>query len=129
MERVFGWESLENGEDLRRRERVVFSIYGTVALAGSFSILGYILLTAGGALVDGRSPTAVLVTLGLLGMKYRRRFRRMFGKPSGGSNSFDDEDFETPEKAEELEEPATPHESDHFKMPDAASGAQQPTRP
>jgi len=67
VEKLFGLESLEDEEDLPRRERAIFSIYGTLALAGSFSILGYILLTAGGALVNGRSPTAVLATLGLLG--------------------------------------------------------------
>ncbi len=92
VEKLFGLEP-DDEETLAPRERLIFSIYGTTALAGSFSILGFIILTAGGALVDGRSPTAVLVTLGLLGMRYRRRFRRMFGKASGSSGGFDDEDF------------------------------------
>src|SRR5258708_10233162 len=81
--------------------------------------MGFILLSAGGKLVEGKSPTAVLVTLGLLGMRYRRRFRRMFGKASGASGSFDDEDFEEPEKTDNtdmtvavLEEPASPHTID-----------------
>src|SRR5882724_10190379 len=126
MERVFGWESLEDGEDLRRRERVVFSIYGTVALAGSFSILGYILLTAGGALINGRSPTTVLVTLGLLGMKYRRRFRRMFGKPSGAAGSFDDEDFEEPEKTDNADVSATPSDDEQTESRIEATKADQP---
>ena len=128
-EKLFGLEPPEVEEDLQRRERAVFSIYGTVALAGSFSILGYIFLTAGGALINGRSPTTVLVTLGLLGMKYRRRFRRMFGKPSGAAGSFDDEDFETPDETEQLEEPAVAHGKSHFEMPGAASSADQPVRP
>jgi len=97
VEKLFGLGP-EDEENLAPRERLVFSLYGTTALAGSFSILGYIILTAGGALVDGRSPTAILVTLGLLGMRYRRRFRRMFGKPSGASGGFDDEDFDSPEE-------------------------------
>jgi putative peptide zinc metalloprotease protein len=128
VEKLFGLESLEE-EDLPRRERAIFSIYGTLALAGSFSILGYIMLTAGGALVDGRSPTAVLVTLGLLGMKYRRRFRRMFGKPSGASDSFDDEDFETPEKTDDLDETVAPKQSGHFQASYRASSALQPATP
>jgi putative peptide zinc metalloprotease protein len=128
VEKLFGLESLEE-EDLPRRERAIFSIYGTLALAGSFSILGYIMLTAGGALVDGRSPTAVLVTLGLLGMKYRRRFRRMFGKPSAASDSFDDEDFETPEKTDDLDETVAPKQSGHFQASYRASSALQPATP
>jgi putative peptide zinc metalloprotease protein len=112
VEKLFGLESLEDEEVLPRSERAIFSIYGTLALAGSFSILGFILLSAGGALVDGRSPTAVLVTLGLLGMKYRRRLRRMFGKPSGASDSFDDEDFDTPEKADGVDESSVPKETE-----------------
>jgi putative peptide zinc metalloprotease protein len=129
VEKLFGLESLEDEEDLPRRERAIFSIYGTLALAGSFSILGYILLTAGGALVDGRSPTAVLATLGLLGMKYRRRFRRMFGKLSGASDSFDDEDFETPEKTDDLHETVAPKQGGHFQASYRASSALQSTTP
>jgi len=87
VEKLFGMESLEEPADLSRRERSIFSIYGTLALAGSFSILGFILLSAGGSLIEGRTPTAVLVTLGMLALKYRRRFRRMFGAPSGASGS------------------------------------------
>src|SRR6267378_6704081 len=129
VEKLFGLESLEDEEVLPRRERAIFSIYGTLALAGSFSILGFILLSAGGALVDGRSPTAVLVTLGLLGMKYRRRFRRMFGKPSDASDSFDDEDFETPEKTDDLDETVAPKQSGHFQASYRASSALQPATP
>jgi len=98
VEKLFGFGPDEE-ETLAPRERLIFSLYGTTALAGSFSILGYIILTAGGALVDGRSPTAILLALGFLGMRYRRRFRRMFGKPSGSSAGFDDEDFDSPEDA------------------------------
>lgn len=129
VEKLFGVESLEKDEDLPRRERTIYSIYGTVALAGSFSILGYIFLSAGGALVNGRSPTAVLVTLGLLGMKYRRRFRRMFGKPSGASDSFADEDFETPERADDVDEVVAPKESDRFETSDGASSVHEPAPP
>src|SRR6267143_3287496 len=40
VEKLFGLESLEEEEVLPRRERAIFSVYGTLALAGSFSILG-----------------------------------------------------------------------------------------
>src|SRR5207253_3145845 len=63
VEKLFGFGPDEE-ETLAPRERLIFSLYGTTALAGSFSILGYIILTAGGALVDGRSPTAILLALG-----------------------------------------------------------------
>src|SRR5712664_1580018 len=129
VEKLFGLESLEEKEVLPRRERVIFSIYGTLALAGSFSILAFIFLSAGGALIDGRSPTAVLATLGFLGMRYRRRFRRMFGKPSGGSDSFDDEDFDTPEKATDLDEPNESKESDDFARSNGASSTLQAATP
>jgi multidrug resistance efflux pump len=115
LEKLFGVEPLVEEEDLSRRERTIYAIYGTAALAGSFSILVFIFLTAGGALVDGRSPTAVLATLGFLGMRYRRRLRRMFGKRSGLSDSFDDEDFETPEKADDLNEAVAPKVGDHVE--------------
>src|SRR5256885_4139676 len=96
VERLFGLgKNSSSGENLTLREKSIFAVYGTAALAGSFSILGLILITAGGALMEGNSPTTVLITLGLLGMKYRRRFRRMFGNPQGGSASFDDEDFDS----------------------------------
>src|SRR5216684_4807130 len=129
VEKLFGLESLEEKEVLPRRERVIFSIYGTLALAGSFSILAFIFLSAGGALIDGRSPTAVLATLGFLGMRYRRRFRRMFGKPSGGSDPFDDEDFDTPEKATDLDEPNESKESDDFARSNGASSTLQAATP
>jgi len=126
VEKLFGFESLEENEVLRPRERVIFAIYGTVALAGSFSILGFILLSAGGKLVEGKSPTAVLVTLGLLGMRYRRRFRRMFGKASGASGSFDDEDFEEPEKTDNADVSAAPNEDEQMESRIEVTKAEQP---
>ncbi len=120
VEKLFGLGP-DDEETLAPRERVIFSIYGTTALAGSFSILGFIILTAGGALVDGRSPTAVLVTLGLLGMRYRRRFRRMFGKPSGSSGGFDDEDFDSPEDDMVSEQPPPVETAVGVAVPDRIS--------
>jgi multidrug resistance efflux pump len=126
VEKLFGLGP-EDEENLAPRERLVFSLYGTTALAGSFSILGYIILTAGGALVDGRSPTAVLVTLGLLGMRYRRRFRRMFAKSSGASGGFDDEDFDSPEEDVVSQQPSPVETAVTAEVPDTISATEKLT--
>ena len=115
IERVFGFESAaEPEEDLSPRERRIFPIYGIAALAGSFSILGYILMSAGGSLVEGRTPTAFLLSLALLGMKFRRRFRRMFAKSSTTSASFDDEDFDVPDGANNTDQAELPEVVEPF---------------
>jgi multidrug resistance efflux pump len=124
MERLFGFGSDEkDDEKLTLRERRIFWIYGAIALAGSFSILGYILIGAGGTLIAGRTPTAVLVTLILLFMKFRRRFRRMFANPSGAAASFDDMDFDTEEEDNEADELALANDTGYF---DATSGKRDP---
>ena len=106
VERLFGFGSEdEEREKLSPQERRIFWIYGTVALAGSFSLLAYIIVGAGSTLVEGRSPTAVLVTLMLLFMKFRRRFRRMFANPNAASGSFDDMDFDTQDDDKNADEP------------------------
>jgi putative peptide zinc metalloprotease protein len=109
IERVFGIESeSEPQENLSPRERRILPIYGITALAGSFSILGYILVSAGGSLIAGRTPTAFLLSLGLLGMKFRRRFRRMFAKSSTTSASFDGDDFDVLDGASQPNQAALP---------------------
>ena len=112
LERLFGFGVDEEGDEkLTKRDRRIFWIYGTIALAGSFSILGYIIIGAGSTLVAGRTPTAVLVTLWLLFMKFRRRFRRMFANTNGGAGSLDDMDFDADEEDNEADElESSPHE-------------------
>ena len=66
-------------------------IYGVVATFGSFSILFYVLVTAGGRLVEGRQPTVVMLSMSLLFLKFRRRFRRLFGKRSDSADDLDDD--------------------------------------
>ena len=93
-ERAFGVESTDSEEELTTRERRIFFTYGTMALAGSISILAAIILSAGASLVDGHSPGVVLASTAFLGMRYRRRLRRMF-RTSGGSDEFDDDEVDT----------------------------------
>jgi multidrug resistance efflux pump len=122
IERLFGFESaVEPEENITPRERRILPIYGTAALAGSFSILGYILVSAGASLVEGRTPTAVLVSLGLLGMKFRRRFRRMFAKSSGASPSLDDEDFDITDDASRTHEATLSEEAGQLVSPERTS--------
>src|SRR6267378_3921587 len=60
IERLFGIESASQPEEnLSPRERRILPIYGIAALAGSFSILSYILVCARVLLLDGCTPTAV----------------------------------------------------------------------
>lgn len=100
-ERLFGFGADEKvDEKLTTRERTIFWIYGAIALTGSFSIVGYILISAGGTLVAGRTPLTVMVALIMLFLKFRRRFRRMFGNANGSSVSFDDMDFDTDDEEE-----------------------------
>jgi putative peptide zinc metalloprotease protein len=94
LERVFGVESTDSDEELTTRERKIFFVYGILALAGSFSILAAIIVSAGGSLVDGNSPSVVLATTAFLGLRYRRRLRRMF-RSSSASDEFDDDDVDT----------------------------------
>src|SRR6267142_1527659 len=118
IERLFGIESASQPEEnLSPRERRILPVYGIAALAGSFSILGYILVSAGGSLLEGRTPTAFLLSLGLLGMKFRRRFRRMFAKSSTPA-SLDVDDFDTPENTSPIDQAVLPESVEHFETPE-----------
>ena len=90
IQRLFG-RGAPAGPDLSPRQRMIYFIYGFMATASSFSILGYVLVTAGGYLIDRRQPAAVLLSVALVGMKFHRRFRRLFG-PSGKSDVGDEGD-------------------------------------
>jgi multidrug resistance efflux pump len=129
VEKLFGFGSAqEEEESISPRERRVFSVYGTIALTGSFSILGYILVSAGATLVAGRTPTAVLISLLLLAMKFRRRFRRMFADTSGASGSFDDWDFDTADESTQADEPPISKGSGHFKLAEEEKPFRDPVR-
>ena len=123
IERLFGIESASQPEEnLSPRERRILPVYGIAALAGSFSILGYILVSAGGSLLEGRTPTAFLLSLGLLGMKFRRRFRRMFAKSSTPA-SLDVDDFDTPENTSPIDQAVLPESVEHFETPEKGGGS------
>ena len=79
IKRLFGFGSRVR-EEIPSRERRIRFVYGLIASVSSFVLLAYILSTAGSSLIEGRQPTAVVLSLFLILMKFRRRFRRLFGK-------------------------------------------------
>jgi len=117
IERLFGF-ARPIAEEVSRREQWIYLVYGLVATVTSFSIVGYILVTAGGYLVEGHQPMVVLLSTSLLAFKFRRRFRRLFGKGSAAPDPLDDfEDFD-PSDTGPLAEPAGPE-----------SAGTEPTKP
>lgn len=91
LERLFG-AGPSVAIALSRRERRIYLLYGLVATVGSFWLLGYVLVTAGGFLIDNGQQAAFLLFTGLMGMRVRIRFRRLFGRRSGGAGGSDDDD-------------------------------------
>jgi len=106
IKRLFTFELQPAGE-LSRRERRTYLIYGLVGSAASFSLLGYILVKAS-SLLQSHRPMAFLFFAGFAGLKVRRRFRRLFGGPSDGSDELDDgDDFSAPTAVSPEPEPKT----------------------
>src|SRR5438093_4740437 len=90
IERLFGFGGPIAGE-ITPRERRIRLAYGLVGAVGSFSFLAFIFITAGGYLVENRQPEAILLSTGLLGIKVRRKVRKLFGKPSNSSDPEEDD--------------------------------------
>src|SRR5436190_8250388 len=83
---------------LTARQRRVCLAYGVMAAIGSFSILGFAVVKLGSYLIDNQQPMAFVFFAGLLGTKFRRRFRNLFGKTSAASDP--DDDFESSDDAD-----------------------------
>ena len=124
-------------EQMARRERRICLAYGLVAGVGSIWILGYAIMKIGGSLLQQSQPVAFAMSAWFLGIKFRRRFRRWFGKSSNASVDPDDPDFpdvDESSKASELEdqpvrELANTHDArGGSTFPDAAD-SRKPSRP
>ncbi|MGE5801351.1 MAG: efflux RND transporter periplasmic adaptor subunit [Gemmatimonadota bacterium] len=63
------------------RERRVYVAYGLVATVMSVGVLAYVVVKAGGFLIERHQPMALALFAGLVASKSRRRFRKLFGKP------------------------------------------------
>ena len=75
--------------EIPRRERRICLAYGLVSGALSFSVLGFAVVKLGALLVDNRQPELLCLSIGLLGLKVRGRFRRLFGKSPNPSERDD----------------------------------------
>lgn len=83
-----------------RRERRIYLAYGLVSTICSFSILGFALASIGNFLIQQSQPVAFALFAGLLGTKFKRRFRKLFGKPGGALDDDDDDDSDSPAASE-----------------------------
>ena len=92
---VLGMERTATAE-IPPRERRAYLAYGLAAAVCSFSLLGFAIMKLGGLLIANRQPEALILATGLLGMKIRRRFRRLFGKSPDPSKPDDSSVAEAP---------------------------------
>lgn len=92
--------ALPPAEPPTRRERRIYLAYGLVSTICSFSILGFALASIGNFLIQQSQPVAFALFAGLLGTKFKRRFRKLFGKPGSALDDDDDDDSDAPAASE-----------------------------
>jgi len=85
-------------EAIPRGERWIYSAYGLAAAVFSVSLLAFAIAKFGGSAVAKEHPEAFLLAGSLLGVKLRKRIRRLFGRSSDTS---DPEDFSITEDSAE----------------------------
>src|SRR5262249_29331873 len=76
------------------RERRIYLIYGLIATVTSLSFLMLVFVQAGKALIENNQPLLLALLLGFVGLRVRRRLRRLFSRPGD------------PDDEEELASPA-----------------------
>ena len=89
--------------DVSPRERWIYLAYGLFGSVTSISVLGYVIITAGGYLIDTHQSMAFLLFAALAGTKSRRKLRKLFGGAARASDPEDDGDL-----GEDGEAPAPP---------------------
>ena len=108
LKRLAGFEPPIRAE-ISARERRVYLIYGLVAAFCSVGLFAWVTVKAGGFLIDRHQPGALAVFAGLVGLKSRRRFRKLFGKSTDPAESADeDDDGDIPLPAASSEPPPEP---------------------
>jgi multidrug resistance efflux pump len=95
------------------RERWVYLAYGLLGSLTSLSVLGYVVITAGGYLIDTHQSWSFLLFAGLAGTKSRRKLRKLFGGAAHASDPEDDGDLggdgvTPPENGTGPDQPAQP---------------------
>jgi multidrug resistance efflux pump len=78
--------------EVSARERWIYVAYGLVGSVTSLTVLGYVVVTAGGYLIDTHQSWALLVFAGLTGSKSRRKLRKLFGGAARPDDPEDDGD-------------------------------------
>ncbi len=91
IKRVLGLGA-DTGAEIPRRVRMAYLLYGLFGTVGTVSALSYGLVKLGGYLLDARQPLMLVVSTALVGMKFRRKFRRLFGKPAAADGADDGDD-------------------------------------
>jgi putative peptide zinc metalloprotease protein len=91
IKKLFGGKAPQL-EQMSLRERRICLAYGLVAGIGSFWLLGYAVVKIGGSLVQQSQPMAFALSAWFLGIKFRNRFQRVFGKASKTSDDPDELD-------------------------------------
>ncbi|HEX4645888.1 MAG TPA: M50 family metallopeptidase, partial [Verrucomicrobiae bacterium] len=117
IKRLFGGKSPVM-EQMPLRERRVCQAYGLLAGVGSFCLLGFAIVKIGGSLLQQSQPMAFALSAWLLGLKFRRRVRRFFGKSSNTSIDPDDPDSADAPDAPVTSAPLLPNE-EQAATPDA----------
>lgn len=93
--------------DISRRERRVYLAYGMLGSVASLALLVYVVVTAGGYLIENHQPMSLLLVMGLAGITSRRKVLRLFGRSAAPSDPEDDGDSGAePRLAESAERPA-----------------------
>jgi putative peptide zinc metalloprotease protein len=62
------------------RERRIYFIYGLIATVTSFSFMALAIVQAGKTLIANNQPILLALLLGFIGLRLRRRLKRLFGK-------------------------------------------------
>jgi putative peptide zinc metalloprotease protein len=82
IKRVFGVRD-PDWDKVPPREARICLVYGLIAATCSFVFLAFAMSKFGTYLVEQRQPLALVMVTGLLGIKVKSRFRRLFGKKGG----------------------------------------------
>ena len=91
VERLFGVPARRD-DGILPGERRVYLFYGLTATVVSFALLGYVLVTTGGFLLEHHQPAALMLFAGAAGLKSRRRIRKLFRRSPGPSDDAEEED-------------------------------------
>lgn len=94
--------------DVSPRERWIYLAYGLFGSVTSISVLGYVVVTAGGYLIDTHQSMAFLLFAGLAGTKSRRKLRKLFGGAARAADPEDDGDLDEDGEAPAPPAPAAP---------------------